>query len=156
MHTPIHTGPDGLADFAKECALSLFAAVEHEFKFPAGCSLQYWPIPEIKAANEPFLKSLRGRANVYAFFVRRTGSEDWLPVYVGERKSAALRDRLTQHLISKSHQTGSMLEAVKTAVAGGDSIGLSLIKVQPESLRLFVEESIIAAHKDTLPWNTHG
>jgi hypothetical protein len=156
MQAPMHTGPHGLTEFADECAKSLFSKVHYEFTFPPGCSLQNWPVSEIKVANDTFLKSLRGRANVYALFVRRSGSERWLPVYVGERKSAGLRERLTQHLINKHHQTGSMLEAVKTAVAAGDEIGISLIKVQPESLRLFVEESIIAAHKDKLPWNTHG
>ncbi len=63
---------------------------------------------------------------------------------------------MTQHLIAKDHRTGSMLEAVKTAVAAQQKIGVSFIKVQPESLRLFVEETIIAKHKDELPWNTHG
>lgn len=156
METSLHTGPEGLQRFAEECAKEILAGVQHEFSYPKGCSLQNWPIPEIKAANDRFLKSLRGRANVYALYVRRTKSDAWLPVYVGERKSTGLRDRLTQHLICKHHQTGSMLEAVKTAVSAGESIGISFIKVQPESLRLFVEETIIATHKKDLPWNTHG
>jgi len=49
-----------------------------------------------------------------------------------------------------------MLEAVKTAVADGNKIAISYIKVKPESLRLYVEETIIARRKKTLPWNTHG
>jgi len=49
-----------------------------------------------------------------------------------------------------------MLEAVKAAVSAGEEIGVSLIKVQPESLRLYVEETIISMHKERLPWNTHG
>jgi hypothetical protein len=49
-----------------------------------------------------------------------------------------------------------MLEAVKTLVTSGQEIGVSFIKVEPESLRLFVEETIIAKHKNELPWNTHG
>lgn len=67
-----------------------------------------------------------------------------------------LRERITQHLIAKDSRTGSMLEVAKKAVADGYDIGLSFIKVQPESLRLFVEEAIIAKHKNKLPWNTHG
>lgn len=155
MQTSLHIGPDGLHDFAEECAKVLLAGVQHQFTYPKGCTLHDWPIDSIKRANESFLKSLRGRANVYAIFVRRT-DEHWLPVYVGERKSIGLRDRLTQHLISKNHRTGSMLEAVKTAVSAGEEIGVSLIKVQPESLRLYVEETIISMHKERLPWNTHG
>ncbi|HEX8962149.1 MAG TPA: hypothetical protein VF801_04015, partial [Rhodocyclaceae bacterium] len=156
MHPPTHTGPHGLAEFADECASALLSEPQYNFSFPVGCSLQNWPIAEIKAANEDFLKSLRGRANVYALFVRRSSAAQWLPVYVGERKSAGLRDRLTQHLITKHEQTGSMLEAVKTAVAAGEEIGISFIKVHPESLRLFVEETIIAKHKEKLSWNIHG
>ena len=79
-------------------------------------------------------------------------------MYVGERKSIGLRDRITQHLIDKDHRTGSMLEAVKTAVSAGQRVGLSFVKVDPESLRLYVEETIISTCKKEgkLPWNTHG
>jgi hypothetical protein len=59
-------------------------------------------------------------------------------------------------MITKDHRTGSMLKAVKTAVAAGQEIGVSFIKVEPQSLRLFVEETIIVKHKNELPWNTHG
>lgn len=157
MPTPTLIGPPGLSEFAESCALKLFAGVQHQFKYPAGCSLQHWPVQEIKIANEVFLKSLRNQGNVYALFVRAQGEgEQWFTVYVGERKCVGLRDRITQHLIDKHERTGAMLEAVKTAVAAGSAIGISFIKVQPESLRLFVEETIIAKHKDVLPWNTHG
>jgi hypothetical protein len=156
MKAPIHFGPDKLSEFAKECEASLLSGVQYEFVFPEGCSLQEWPVAEIKAANKEFLSSLKGSANVYALFVRRNDSEEWIPVYVGQRKSANLRERLTQHLINKNVQTGSMLEAVKTAVAAGEKIGVSFIKVNPESLRLFVEETIISSRKSELPWNTHG
>lgn len=155
MKTSLHIGPDKLHDFAKHCAKKLLAGVQHPFNYPAGCSPQNWPVGEIKRANDSFLKSLRGRANVYALYVRRL-NEPWLPVYVGQSKNIGLRDRLTQHLISKDHRTGSMLEAVKTAVSMGEEIGVSLIKVEPESLRLYVEETIISMHKKELSWNTHG
>lgn len=157
MPTPTLSGPSGLAEFAESCAEELFAGVQYQFTFPEGCSLQHWPVEEIKTANEAFLKTLRHRANVYALFVGLPGNnETWCPVYVGERKSAGLRDRIFQHLITKDDRTGSMLEAVKAAVAAQQKIGLSFIKIQPESLRLFVEETIIAKHKNELPWNTHG
>lgn len=157
MDTPTLTGPSGMAEFAESCAQALFAEVPHRFVFPAGCNLQHWPAGEIRYSNEAFLKTLRHRANVYVLSVCPSGeSQNWSPVYVGERKSAGLRDRITQHLITRDHRTGSMLEAVKTAVAARQEIGVSFIKVEPESLRLFVEETIIANHKSKLPWNTHG
>lgn len=157
MTIPILSGPPGLYEFAELCAQQLFNIEPHQFVFPAICSPHNWPVNEIKRANEEFLKSLRHRANVYALSVRTTGSDEkWQVVYVGERKSIGLRDRITQHLIIKSDQTGSMLAEVKNAVSEQQDIGVSLIKVFPESLRLFVEEAIIAKHKSDLPWNTHG
>jgi hypothetical protein len=157
MTTPTFTGPSGLEEFSETCASELLSAVQYQFTFPVDCSLQNWPIEDIKRANEELLKSLRHSGNIYALFVRQpTEDANWEAVYVGERKSIGLRDRITQHLINKDARTGSMLEAVKTAVASGSSIGLSFIKVQPESLRLYVEETIIAKHKSTLLWNTHG
>lgn len=157
MQTRTLTGPTGLSEFAEACADALFAEVQYRFSYPKGSSLQNWPTEEIKAANEEFLKTLRHRGNVYAIFVRPIGENGgWRPVYVGERKSAGFRQRITEHLIDKDPRTGSMLEAVKTAVATNHEIGLSFINVQPESLRLFVEEAIIARHKEALPWNTHG
>jgi hypothetical protein len=157
MESPTLSGPEGLAVFAETCARSLLAKVQYEFVYPEGCSLENWPVERIKAANEPFLKSLRNRGNVYAIFVRPVGKKTaWSHMYVGERKSAGLRQRMTEHLIDKDHRTGSMLEAVKTAISANQAIGLSFIKVEPESLRLFVEETIIAKHKQELPWNTQG
>lgn len=151
------TGPAGLDEFSDECATELFSEVMNEFKYPTRCSLENWPIKEIKKQNEVFLKSLRHAGNVYAIFLRSHGkNNEWVKVYVGERKSSGLRDRISQHLIDKNHQTGSMLEAVKTAVSMGKKIGVSFIKVEPESLRLYVEETIIRKHKHDLPWNTHG
>ncbi len=157
MNAPILHGPPGLTEFAESCALKLFAEVQHHFRFPNGCSLQHWPIADIKAKNEVLLKSLRNQGNVYALFVRAPSQgAPWVKVYVGERKSAGLRDRITQHLVDKHERTGSMLEAVKTAVSSGSDIGVSFIKVQPESLRLYVEETKIAKYKQELPWNTHA
>jgi hypothetical protein len=155
MHPPTHIGPEGLAEFAAGCADALLSGVRHEFKYPVGCSLTNWPAPEIKLANEDLLGKLRGRGNVYALYVRASKDEDWLPIYVGQRKSINLRERISHHLISKNEQTGSMLAAVQTAVAAGQSIAISFIKVHPESLRLYVEETIIASNKASLLWNTH-
>jgi len=107
--------------------------------------------------NKDILDSLRNSGNVYSLYTRsKKNNAAWIPVYVGQRKSASLRERITQHLITKDERTGSMLEAVKTAVADGNKIAISYIKVKPESLRLYVEETIIAKRKKTLPWNTHG
>ncbi len=157
MTTPILRGPLGLDEFAESCARELFKQEPYQFIFPGGCSIQYWPASEIKALNKEFLESLRNGANIYALFIRKSGTgKSWSPVYVGQRKSTGLRERITQHLIKKHVRTGSMLENVKSVVPDGQEIGVSIIKVEPESLRLFVEETIIATYKNELVWNTHG
>ncbi len=157
MTTPVHRGPSLLTQFAANCAEDLFCEVQHTFHYPSECSLVNWPVEQIKLDNARLLGSLNGCGNVYAIFVRpKTPGAEWAKVYVGQRKSSHLRERMTQHLIKKSDQTGSMLKFVKTAISSGSEIGVSFIKVEPESLRLFVEETIISAYKNELPWNTQS
>lgn len=149
--------PEGLDKFAWECSKALIIPNPTEFRYPDGCSLNYWPVNEIKAVNKAILGSLRSKGNVYALYTKdKNKNAPWVPMYVGQRKSASLRERLTQHLIRKDKRTGSMLEAVKTTVANRNRIAISYIKVEPESLRLYVEETIIAKWKGRLRWNTHG
>ncbi|MCW4152764.1 hypothetical protein OM427_24935 [Halomonas sp. 18H] len=150
-------GPDGLEQFADKCCEALFVPNPIEFKYPQGSSLKTWSVEEIRSLNKPVLDGLNGNANVYAIYTSNVGEQDqWAPVYVGQRKSTSLRERLVQHLITKSEHTGSVLEAVKTSVSDGHRIAISYIKVEPESLRLYVEETIISQRKAMLPWNTHG
>ena len=155
MNVTEHAGPDSLDTFSEECEKSLLSGVIYQFKYPDGTSLSNWSAEEIKKNNKQFLDNLRNRGNVYALWVRESEQEEWVAVYVGQRKSKNLRERLTQHLLKKNKKTGSMLASVKTAVGAGKQIGVSFIKVHPESLRLFVEETIIARRKADLPWNTH-
>lgn len=148
-------GPEGLDQFANECASALIVDSPIPFLYPENCNLTNWPIDEIKELNDSILKNLRGAGNVYALYTRRP-NENWSVVYVGQRKSAGLRERITQHLVNKDVRTGSMLEAVKTAISDGREMAISFIQVEPESLRLYVEETIISKNKAHLPWNTHG
>jgi hypothetical protein len=150
-------GPDGLEQFADDCLKALIIETPTEFNYPDDCSLNHWPVNEIRTLNKIILDSLRNSGNVYALYTKsKMKNSSWVPVYVGQRKSASLRERITQHLVTKNERTGSTLEAVKTAVADGNKIAISYIKVNPESLRLYVEETIIGKKKKTLPWNTHG
>jgi hypothetical protein len=48
------------------------------------------------------------------------------------------------------------LMLLKKAVGEGKEIGVSLIKVSPDSLRLYVEAKILDEKKPKLLWNTHG
>lgn len=148
-------GPEGLDQFANECASTLIVDSPIPFLYPVNCNFTSWPINEIKKLNDEILKSLRGAGNVYALYTRLP-NENWSVVYVGQRKSAGLRERITQHLVNKNVRTGSMLEKVKTAISDGREMAISFIHVQPESLRLYVEETIISKNKAQLLWNTHG
>lgn len=150
-------GPVELAAFAQRCEEHLLHSNKVEVLYPKGTSLTNWNPDDIKALNFQLLDGLRNAGNVYALFVSNPNSESaWTVHYVGERKSVGLRQRLTEHLIKKNHQTGSMLKNVQAAVAEGKRISVAYIKVQPEALRLFVEESIISRNIKNLPWNTHG
>ena len=147
-------GPEGLDEFADECASELLVDSPTQFHYPENCNFTNWPIDEIKELNDETLKSLRGAGNVYALYSRRP-DESWSVVYVGQRKSAGLRERITQHMVNKDVRTGSMLEAVKTAISDGREMAISFIQVEPESLRLYVEETIISKNKAKLKWNKH-
>lgn len=150
-------GPKELAAFAASCEAALLQGDKHEVQYPTGSNAAHWPAEEIKSKNEALLAQLRGGGNVYALFVADGPvSSEWVLRYVGERKSDGLRQRLTEHLIKKNAKTGSKLTDVQAAVSTGKRISVSFIKVAPEALRLYVEETIIAKHKAMLPWNTHG
>lgn len=157
MNGQVFKGPNGLNEFAESCAEALLRSNPEQFNYPSATSLTQWPSGEIIKMNEQLLRRLNKRGNVYALFTRPGGSTgNWKPVYVGQRKSQSLRERIVQHLVKKNECTGSMLEAVKTAVSDGREVAISYVLVEPESLRLFVEETIIASNKAQLPWNTHG
>lgn len=155
--TSVFTGPADLAIFATTCSNALLAKAQHTFILPSGCSKESWPVEEIKKQNAKLLSELRHQGNVYALFIReRNEKSKWRAMYVGERKADGLRSRITEHLIKKDKQTGSKLAEIQDAVAKGFEIGISFIRVEPQSLRLFVEETIIASNKSNLPWNTQG
>ncbi len=77
-------------------------------------------------------------------------------MYVGQRKHNRLGERMRQHLVKKHEKTGSQLMKVQRAVADGKKIGISYVLIEPEALRHYAEESIIAERADgELPWNKH-
>lgn len=150
-----------LHDFTLECEEQLLIKNPCEFIYPDGVrkndeSLWCKHISKIKEINKEVLANLRHNANLYAIYTRDSKQDIWQVVYVGERKSEGMRERMTQHLIKKNTATGSKLDEVKEVVRSGGFIGVSFLKVQPESLRLYVEEHIISNNRDTLIWNKYG
>lgn len=152
-----------LHDFASKCQRKLIVDEPFEFLYPEELINNFnddiWKknTLNIKELNNDCLSCLRNNANLYTIYTRNFISDKWLPVYVGESKSEGMRERITQHLIYKHSETGSKLNNVKKIVRNGGKIGLSLLKVEPESLRLYVEEYIINnSGQDKLVWNKHG
>ena len=119
-----------------------------------GCFEQHWPVDEIARQNADFFDSLTHKGNVYAILTKKQDDDEWSPMYVGQRKSADLRKRMRQHLLTRDG-SGSKLENVQGAVWNGYMIAVAFVLVCPEGLRHFVEETIIAEEKDKggLPWN---
>lgn len=122
--------------------------------YPEGSGPTNWDDAEISRMNRDLLSSLSGRGNVYALFAGERGR--WTAMYVGERKRQKLRERMRQHLIKAHGDTGSQLANVRSAVGEGKRIGISYVLIEPEPLRHYVEECIVAASADgELPWNKH-
>ena len=104
--------------------------------------------------NQDLLSRLSGAGNLYAIFVGEGGR--WTAMYVGQRKRDKLGERIRQHLVKQSENTSSKLSQVRCAVANGKKIGISYVLIEPECLRRFVEESIIATRTaGELSWNKH-
>lgn len=150
-------GGEDFVKFAKDCELALFNGEKYVFQFPKNCSSNNWLENEIKKENGTFLNQLNKTANVYAIFVRDIDCEqEWMCKYVGQRKSEKLRERITQHFISKGKNTGSKLNEIKKAMDEKQEIAVSFIKIHPESLRLFVEGMIIEENITKLEWNKNS
>lgn len=108
----------------------------------------------IKLLNADLLRRLKHNANIYAIHVKEKNSS-WQVVYIGQRKSKNIRERMIQHLVKKNKSTGSKLLEVKDIILNGGQIGVSFTKVEPESLRLYVEETMIQQNSQALIWNKH-
>ncbi|GAB4073750.1 hypothetical protein GCM10028778_12530 [Barrientosiimonas marina] len=152
-----------LNEFAKHCGEKLLEESGNIEKFVYPDEVRHdndestWQeyIDVMKQKNDDLLSNLGRNANIYAIHKWSAADKKWIPMYVGERKTGGMRERITQHLIDKNVQTGSKLTEVKKMVRSGESIGVSFVKVEPESLRLYVEEQIISNFEGYL-WNIQG
>lgn len=154
--------PPDLQEFIENCESHLLTGEPTQFQYPSellGKSIAdaIWEekVSEIKELNKSLLSGLRNKANVYAIFTK-AGSGGWVVRYVGERKAVDMRQRITNHLITKSDGTGAKLDFVREAVSKGESIGLRFLFVGRDTLRTCIEEEIISRNKSKLIWNKHG
>ena len=142
-----------LEQFLEECESKLFA---EESKVEIIYNPK-WDISEIKNTNKKLFDSIGEiKPNIYAIFATENKDSDFRLKYIGQTNSQGARTRLTNHLITKNDKTRAQLEKVKSIVKSGGRIKVSFIKIEPESLRHYIEEMLIEKDENKLEWNAHG
>ncbi len=94
--------------------------------------------------------------NLYALWKRAGDQAEWELMYIGQRSYKSGWSRVAQHLFSTPQGTQSKLQEVRAAIRAGDEIGVTAILVEPDSMRLSVEEELInrnSSSTDHLRWN---
>lgn len=97
--------------------------------------------------------------NLYALWSRRSSEQHWELMYIGERHSASGVARLGQHLFKVPSGTQSKLAEVRAVLRAGGQMGVTAALVEPESIRLAIEEELLqlnSRHLGQLPWNKKG
>jgi len=97
--------------------------------------------------------------NVYALWKRNMAEGEWELMYIGQRSHKSGWSRVAQHLFSTSKGTQSKLEEVRAAIESGAQMGVTAILVEPDSIRLSVEEELINRNSSSnghLLWNRKG
>lgn len=115
-------------------------------------SISPWNTAELDAANQKLLDAASGSANVYAIFTAPKNSTYFSLRYIGKTTRKLARQRIRNHLIKKHEKTGAKLKHVTDHVLSGGSVKISWIKIEPESLRNYVEEELIHKHHEA-DWN---
>ena len=110
------------------------------------------------AQEKNLLPSLLGKSqiNIYALWKRANAEEEWELMYIGQRSRKSGWSRVAQHLFSTPPGTQSKLQEVRAAVDSGAQIGVTGILVEPDSMRLSVEEELISRNSLSdihLLWN---
>lgn len=98
----------------------------------------------------------KSRINLYALWKRTGDQAEWELMYIGQRSHKFGWSRVAQHLFSTPQGTQSKLKEVHAAIRAGDKIGVTAILVEPDSMRLSVEEELINRNSssiDLLRWN---
>jgi len=102
-----------------------------------------------------YLKSLEERPNLYGLLAKPSNSNHWELKYIGQRKATSLRQRLRTHLVKCNHRTGSKINEVNELLENGFEIGIKLMAIIPNELRLYYEAKLLQSKKLKLDWNIH-
>jgi hypothetical protein len=112
-------------------------------------------IAEIRELNESqLLNRLDNQVNCYALYTRELAS-DWCLRYLGQAEVGRIKSHITAQLAPVGNRSNSVFEKSKKIVQAGGEMGLRLIKIEPDTLRHFVQEKALAElRKDgMLDWN---
>jgi hypothetical protein len=115
-------------------------------------SISPWNADQLDAANQKILDAVSGTANVYAILTAPKNSNSFSLRYIGKTTSKLARQRVRNHLIKNHEKTGAKFQYVKTHVLSGGKVKISWLKIEPESLRNYLEEELIKKHKEA-DWN---
>lgn len=111
-----------------------------------------WDAEKIEQENLELLDKATGRANVYAIFTASKDSHDFSLRYIGKTTRKLARQRVRNHLVKKHVKTGAKLEKIVAHVQSGGLVKISWVRIEPESLRNYVEEELIRRHRNA-DWN---
>jgi hypothetical protein len=116
-------------------------------------------IASYRENNPDFIQAVKGEvAAVYCIWRQQKAQEKFDLVYVGQAKN--IRDRMRNHLSYKGEGTNSKLEEVQRAVGGGETIGVTFVKIDPPYMRTAVEgwliREIAKTGEKVLLWNKRG
>ena len=141
--------PEGLDKYVKACKETI-CCMKTRFKYPR-MDAQCWNEEHLSKMFNSKFECIKDYGNVYAILLRCHEGCRWKVVYIGTRKKSEIGKRVKEHLVKKSDSTSSKLECVKSSVWKGIDIAISYILVEPENLRLFVEQELIEQLDP--PWN---
>jgi hypothetical protein len=135
---------------------TLIAATQEQLLTQAPHVIEYSDKEELKANRLP--SNLKASAiNIYALWKRDNSGADWRLMYIGQRSFKSGWSRVEQHLFSTPRGTQSKLAEVRSAIESGAQIGVTAVRVEPDSMRLSIEEELIGRNsqlKEQLLWNT--
>lgn len=114
----------------------------------------------VDLAKNQLPNGLTDAVNIYSIWCRQRTSDKWRLMYIGQRVRASGWNRIREHLFKVGKGTASKLERVREEVCERNAqIGITWIHVEPESMRLAVEDELLRMHStyiNDLPWNTRG
>jgi len=104
--------------------------------------------------EESLLGKLSNRVNCYDIHTKAKRG-DWRLRYIGQTDARRARGEVAARLTPNRSSPDTVFANCREAVCGGFEIGLRLIKVEPATLRFFIQEKAVAAlrTKDFLYWN---